>query len=107
MHLEPIIRVRKIQLLRVQLALRLSGFCSLGKRWAIEPLTDQQRSEIVRRQNELLKEGHFLQLAIDLLERQAKEDHACRTGVLSSAALRNYVFAAIRPRCAASPLARQ
>jgi hypothetical protein len=105
--MEPIVRKHKIQTLRAELGLRLNEFSSLGQECETESLADAVKSEIAWRQNKLLKEGHLLQLAIDMLERQEKEGNAGETGTISSAALRNYVSAAIRLPGAASPLSKR
>jgi hypothetical protein len=39
-----------------------------------EFLTDEQKLEIAQRRDGLLKESHFLQLAIDILERQERQE---------------------------------
>jgi hypothetical protein len=47
---------------------------SLARRFDSEYLSDGQRAEVTRRRDESLNESHALQLMVDLLEKQEKEE---------------------------------
>jgi hypothetical protein len=67
--LEPVIRRLKIQTLLCQMKC-----ASLNSLFEAKSLTDEQRSELTHRRDESLRESRILRLAIDLLERQEREE---------------------------------
>jgi DUF438 domain-containing protein len=73
--LEPVIRKLKIQAIREQLALCLQTLESIDKELQIAPLTEEDRSALTRRSDDMLRESNVLQLTLDLLERQEREEH--------------------------------
>jgi hypothetical protein len=64
----------KIHTLKGQVALRQLRCASLAQRIETQSLTAAQETELTRWQDESLEENHILQLEIDLLERQEKEE---------------------------------
>jgi hypothetical protein len=72
--LESIVRKHKVQSLEAQLALSQNVCSSLAQEFKTESLTDEQKAAIGHRLNAALKENDALQLAIDLLETQDREE---------------------------------
>jgi hypothetical protein len=84
--LESILRERKVQALKAQLALSHHVCSSLAKEFETPMLTDGQRAEIADRLSSVREECRFLQLALDLLERRAQgEKQINKYGAISSA----------------------
>jgi len=76
--LKSMIRKAKIQSLKEQLALCQTLCESLAKEFEAAALTGEQKAVIAHHWEKERKEGHSLQLAIDLLERQEATSSAPR-----------------------------
>ena len=72
--MESIVRKLKIQTYKAQLAFRHYVCAALAKELEAGTLTAEQKAALAHRWDDTLKESHVLQLMIDLLERQEKED---------------------------------
>jgi hypothetical protein len=72
--LESINRNLRIQTLRGQVVICQLRYASLVRQFDSECWSDGQKAKIVRRRDESLKESHALQLMVDLLERQVREE---------------------------------
>ena len=72
--MELIISKARIQALIAQMVLRQFHRESLAKEFETEYLTTIQKAGLAYRWDDILKESHVLQLMIDLLERQEKEE---------------------------------
>ena len=71
--MELIISKLRIQALKAQWLLRQFHCESLEMEFETEGPTTNQKAGLAYRWDDMLKEGHVLQLVIDLLERQEKE----------------------------------
>jgi hypothetical protein len=80
--LESSFRKLRIQFLKAELELRRLSCDSLVRKFEKRPLTFEQRSELFRRWEDLLKESHLLQALLDMLEREEKE--AAQKGMTAS-----------------------
>jgi predicted amino acid dehydrogenase len=72
--MEPVIRRLRIQTLKGQVVLCQLRHASLAKRCDSETLSDGQKAEIFRRRVESLNECHALQVMVDLMEREEKDE---------------------------------
>jgi hypothetical protein len=72
--MELIISKRRIQTLKAQLVLHQFHCASLASEFDTEGLTTYQKAGLACRGDDMLKESHVLQLMLDLLEKQEKED---------------------------------
>lgn len=72
--LESVIRTLRIQTLKGQVAMCKSRSASLAKRLDSEYMSDAQKVEIDHRREQSLRESQTLQLMVDLLERQEREE---------------------------------
>jgi uncharacterized protein (DUF2225 family) len=72
--MELIISKLRIHTLKAQWLLRQFHCESLEKEFETEHLTTNQKAAPAYRWDDMLKEGHVLQLMIDLLEKQEKEE---------------------------------
>jgi hypothetical protein len=72
--MDSVIRALRIQTLKAQVVMCQSTGTSLTKRSDSEYLSDVQRTEINRRRDKSLDECHALQLMVDLMEREEKEE---------------------------------
>jgi hypothetical protein len=71
--LKSIIRKLEVQSLKARLALNPMACSCLADEFKLKTLTGDQKAAIARRWENALKERHGLQLALDLLERPARE----------------------------------
>jgi hypothetical protein len=74
LDLESVIRKFRIQTLKGQAASCQLMYESLAMQLDSECLSDGLKAEIARRRDVSLKESYVLQLMVDLLERQERED---------------------------------
>lgn len=72
--MDSVIRALRIQTLKAQVVMCQSTGTSLAKRSDSEYLSDVQRTEINRRHDESMDECHALQLKVDMMEREEKEE---------------------------------
>ena len=72
--LESIIGKHNVESLKAQLALSHNVCYSLANESETTTLTGDQKAAIAHRLDAVIKESHILRLAIDLLERQEKEE---------------------------------
>jgi hypothetical protein len=72
--METVIRRFWIHTLKAQWVLRQYICAALAKEFEAGKLTVEKQSAIVHRWDDALKESYVLQLMIDLLERQVKEE---------------------------------
>jgi len=73
--LEPVIRKLKIQSIRSQVDFCHQVLESIANELETGPLTEEQRSVLAQRSHDTLKESYVLRLALELLERQEREEH--------------------------------
>lgn|SRR5512146_1067916 len=71
--MESSFRKLRIEFLRAEMELRRLTCESLARKFEERPLTYDQRSQLFRRWEDTLKEGHLLQATLDTLEREEKE----------------------------------
>lgn len=76
--LGPVSRKRKIETIRAQVVLCNQICEAIAEELETVPLTEEQRSVLTQRSEVMLRESHVLQLAVDLLERQEREEHSFR-----------------------------
>jgi hypothetical protein len=74
--MELIISKLKIHTLKAQWLLRQFHCESLEMDFETERLTTNRKAGLAYRWDDMLKEGHVLQLMIDLLERQEKQERS-------------------------------
>jgi hypothetical protein len=84
--MELIIIKLRIQTLKTQLVLRQFHCASLAMEFETEVLmTNQEAERPAYRWDDMLKDSYILQLMIDLLERQEREDRGCAESLIPKA----------------------
>jgi hypothetical protein len=81
--LNSIIRRIKIRRLKEQLAFRQLKCAALAEKFESADLTTKQKAEITNHRADTLKESHSMQLAIDLLEREEREERSAIDSLVS------------------------
>ena len=81
--MNSVIRRIKIRSLRERLAFRQLKCAALAKKFESADLTTKQKAVITRLWGDTLKESHKMQLAIDLLEREEKEERSGTDSLVS------------------------
>ena len=72
--LESIIQMLRIEMLKAQLASRRYICASLANEFETSTLTECQRAALVHRMDNALKESHAVQLTLDLMAKQLKQE---------------------------------
>ncbi len=72
--MDSVIRRLRIQTLQGQVLICQLTHASLAAQSDSQSLSDGQKAEVVRRRDESLSESRALQIMVDLLEKQEKEE---------------------------------